>query len=310
MSKINKKYFILYFIFFLIFLFLVTRPEHFRYLNNLLIIIGSYFAYLAFLNTCNKNRMSYEKIILDMYQNIEKRAIDQPGLYSLLNINFPTTDRSKAKEAADNMILSTLSALYNDKFKPQPRYFKGETHCLRKHKGFNIEISYSFTNIPFEWKYVEDLYTIIWNFTDEKSISWKSLLRDAYIFSEQILCLTYNAYAGRSPEVFHIRPIMDEEAYETWVAYINDLGSHPVFLSAIFGSILEGSIKCGYALEMKKILFMNKKNKLMIHTIFPEMENPHWPTNLIEKMYTYTPKQNYKLIDYGLKKEIIKIKIN
>jgi len=123
------------------------------------------------------------------------------------------------------------------------------------------------------WKTVQDLESILWSNSNFYDTDLQKI-RKVYDFTETILYLVTSAidYAERG----QIKP----EDEKIFVAYIGDIGTHPLFLEAVWFGYRGGYFSEKAAIRMQKELLKNEEAKTVISIIYKELLDKNWPYNV------------------------------
>ncbi|RJO60290.1 hypothetical protein C4544_05360 [candidate division WS5 bacterium] len=123
-----------------------------------------------------------------------------------------------------------------------------------------------------DWKDIPSLYDKLWGFNefDNKDNSDKSRLREAYFIGEEVLYVVLNAHEA------HRQLLISDGDWESWAAYIDDLGTNPLFLAAIYCGHKYGYISKEFAEILKQRLMKKDDISRVIKSIYPEMINSDW----------------------------------
>lgn len=156
----------------------------------------------------------------------------------------------------------------------------------------------------YAWNDVRDLEHIIFScdsFCDDKL----KRLRTAYNMAEQTLYIVESASNAKS------KGIIGDDVYQSYISYVYDIGSHPLFLEAIYFGHETGFLPFEFAKELKKIYMTNKLNRETAELIYPDIiHDPDWAEKVgVNKAATadgrfYTP-NNSNSGDTVLKSEAI-----
>ena len=95
-------------------------------------------------------------------------------------------------------------------------------------------------------------------------------IRRAYLLCEAILYLVNDAFDA------HCRRLITDDEMESFFAYLNDLGPHPLFLHAIWFGHRGGYIRPGFAKELRLRLLEEEQAAEMVKAIYPEMLDSNW----------------------------------
>ncbi len=123
-----------------------------------------------------------------------------------------------------------------------------------------------------DWKDIPDLYEKLFGFNefDNYDNSDKSRLREAYFVGEDILYLVVNAHEARRYS------LISDSDWESWAAYIDDLGTNPLFLAAIYCGHKYGYITQDFAELLKTRLMKKEDISKVIKTIYHDMDKRDW----------------------------------
>lgn len=120
-----------------------------------------------------------------------------------------------------------------------------------------------------DWKNVEDLEMLLYqpsSFSDEDLQN----LRDAYLYMESILYLVFDVFIAKE------QGLVSPAIFNTYSAYLKDLGGHPLFLHAVWFGYQSGYFNSDFAKFLKSELQNKVEIKEIIETIYPEMLLPDW----------------------------------
>lgn len=124
-----------------------------------------------------------------------------------------------------------------------------------------------------EWKHIGDLESILWsgeNFYNEDFVR----LRQVYMLAEEILYLVVEVLDLE--EKGRISPA-DTKSY---VAYIKDLGAHPLFLHAIWFGHRNGYFPPNVAIRLQNELKKNEEAEALAGVIYKEILSPDWANKM------------------------------
>lgn len=202
-------------------------------------VFGAVTGYWALNEYKTTNKITMSGQLQTVDREIASLTFSQPNLSALWTI---VPDSLHGKDKADEL----LKAFLHD----------------RKNK---IKISGS------TWGHVRDLEAILWS---KKNLHNKEMhgLRNGYTFAESILYLVCSAIdAGQ-------RDQLSPEDVKTYVAYLNDVGAHPLFLHALWFGHRGGYFSPKVAEQLQKELLKNEEAKEMIGCIYIELlDEKKWP---------------------------------
>lgn len=129
-----------------------------------------------------------------------------------------------------------------------------------------------------QWKDVPALVDLLWG-PDDFHNKGKVRLRRAHDLGEQILYLLLEAYDANK------RGAIDNDVYEEWIPYFDEIGSHPIFLAAVYYGHSAGYFKKDFAQELVRRLDLekNRKAKETVQAIYPDMLKPDWVDRIGKK---------------------------
>jgi hypothetical protein len=121
-----------------------------------------------------------------------------------------------------------------------------------------------------QWTDVPDLEHQI--LSSEKSYGKikPSILRKGYLAADSYLAIVNEAFYAMKAK------LLDPADYETYAAYIDRYGSHPLFLAAVHHWHKYKFLDPAYAGFVRQRLLNNPKHKATIHAIYPALENTEW----------------------------------
>jgi hypothetical protein len=136
------------------------------------------------------------------------------------------------------------------------------------------------------WTTSEDLMIRLYEPTHDYHSVSKTKLRGAYHISEQLLYLLHDAYGAYKSK------IITAENYETWIAFIDGIGFHPIFLSAVQFGHSGGYITKDFAKHLKERLLRSDTNRKAIEILYSDMLRDDWLERLGKQQYGKTKKNN------------------
>jgi hypothetical protein len=147
------------------------------------------------------------------------------------------------------------------------------------------------TNCIEPWDNAQELLAILYEPKHENFHSKdKQSIRAAYDLAEQLLYLVADAYSAKQYN------IITEQEYNTYQAYIHDVGYNPLFIAAISFGHSSGYIEKSFALELQKEMEtkkLNGRNWKMLKIVYKEMTEPNWADTLSDCSYNkYLTKRN------------------
>lgn len=124
-----------------------------------------------------------------------------------------------------------------------------------------------------KWHDIGEFETILWsqdNFYNEEYLR----LRQVYMLAEEILYLV--------AEVLDLEEDgrLSPTEVNTYTAYIRDLGSHPLFLHAIWFGHKSGYFTPYVAKRLQQEILKNEEAKIMVGEIYKGLKFPDWPKEL------------------------------
>ena len=118
---------------------------------------------------------------------------------------------------------------------------------------------------------IKKLYDLLYDARFYDNYEYKAELRNAFLHADLILYTISEAHS-----VFR-SGLMDKESYNTWAAYVADVGAHPLFLLSVYNAHRYGYIDADFAYEIREILVNNKKTRMVVATLYSEMfEDKKW----------------------------------
>jgi hypothetical protein len=120
------------------------------------------------------------------------------------------------------------------------------------------------------WKTVRDLESILWS-QDNIHNEGMRTLRKGYNSLESTLYLVCTAITARQ------RGQLRAEDEKTFVAYLNDIGAHPLFLHALWFGHKGGYFSAEVARCLQKKLLKNRETREMADSIYKELLDEDWP---------------------------------
>lgn len=190
----------------------------------------------------------------------EYRATNEIALLGQLQ----TIDREISNLQFNNPLLHALWVY-------PPDSLKGKDRADFYLKAFFDSTSVASTKITGDtWKTVQDLESILWTQTNIHNEDIQNL-RKAYNFAETILYLVASAidYAERG----QIKP----EDEKMFVAYLGDIGTHPLFLEAVWYGHRGGYFSEKAAIRIQKEILKNEEAKKEASIIYKEILDKNWP---------------------------------
>lgn len=120
-----------------------------------------------------------------------------------------------------------------------------------------------------EWENVSDLEVLLYKPSSFTNNNFKCL-RDAYLYAEAVLYLVSDVYMA------YQQGLVSDSTFNTYRAYIKDLGGHPIFLHAVWFGHKSGYYSSEFALFLQEELQKEADTKEIIEVIYPELPLPDW----------------------------------
>lgn len=136
------------------------------------------------------------------------------------------------------------------------------------------------------WETSEDLLGKLYEPKEDYNTPDKIKLRKAYDLAEHLLYLLQDTYSS------YKAGIISKEDYDTWIPYVDDLGFHPLFISALYFGHSSGYIKKDFAVHIKDRLMKSKLNKQAVAILYNEMLQDDWINKLGKRGYVDDIKAN------------------
>lgn len=121
-----------------------------------------------------------------------------------------------------------------------------------------------------KWATIEELNTVLYSKSAFRSADMQKL-RDVFILSELILYTVNDAY-----QAAHEKMITPEQR-DTFVAYLDDIGAHPLILCSIWYGHQGGFITKDFAAFIQQRLLKNAQVKQLAMQVYPELLADSWP---------------------------------
>jgi hypothetical protein len=121
------------------------------------------------------------------------------------------------------------------------------------------------------WIDIPDLYNKIWGYKNYKDFHNKNnyRLREFYNYLEDLLNLIMNV------AVYHDAKIISDVSWSTYEGYLNEIGTHPIFLCVIHGGCEQGYIDKKFAEQLKEII-KRKHGEDTLRILYKEMLETDW----------------------------------
>jgi hypothetical protein len=121
-----------------------------------------------------------------------------------------------------------------------------------------------------KWTTLEELNTVMYSESAFRSADMRKL-REVYLLSELILYTVNDAYQAAQEKM--ITP----EQRDTFAAYLDDIGEHPLILSSIWYGHQGGFITKDFAAFLQQRLLKNAQAKQLAMQVYPELLADSWP---------------------------------
>ena len=139
---------------------------------------------------------------------------------------------------------------------------KEQEPILFSHQVLNLFLA-GHTGKKLEWKDVPDLYEKLWEYDDFNNPT-KVRLREAVYFADRFLYILEDAYIAKKNKM------LEPEDYETFSGYLDEIGSNPAFLTAVYIGQKYRYISKEFAKELKSLLKGNKITEKYLNAIYKE----------------------------------------
>jgi len=139
----------------------------------------------------------------------------------------------------------------------------------RAYYQVNVCIEKLTPQIKIVWKNIPDLYNVLWGYDSFHDES-KYYLRDIHNYCESIITIMLNAYWFRKGDYITI------DSWETWLGYVREIGTHPIFLCVFYSYVKNGYVDKAFAEEIKKEILKIPGNRQIIKAIYEDMLEPDW----------------------------------
>lgn len=132
---------------------------------------------------------------------------------------------------------------------------------------------------PPEWQTIQDLDECIYSaehFYDEGLEN----LREAYALAESMLYVAYEAHDSKT------RGVLRADQVSSFRAWVDNNGSHPLFLLAVYFWHHCGYFSSSFAVELREQLLASPVAKAIIQEVYPELLSADWPNQVgQERLY-------------------------
>jgi len=182
------------------------------------------------------------------------------------NARLAALDRDAYTEALKNDKLNIIFADF-----PTPSNIQ---EALAITQQLIIETSGAmYKNSALEWEHIRELYNIVYGFNNF-SEEYRKNLRKAAIHSDLIFYIVDDAFTA------YTEGMLPQDYYDTWKAYLYDVGKSPIFILSIYLAYNMGFLDEPFAKELQKVLQGYNKSYAMLNAIYPEMLNQNWPKEI------------------------------
>jgi hypothetical protein len=147
---------------------------------------------------------------------------------------------------------------------------KGMDPLLRADRRIRLIAGGEYLTRP--WKDIPDLLCLLYEEHDFYNPT-KVRLRQTYGLAEDVLYLLNNVFSA------HDSKLLADEDYATWIAYLRDVGDHPLFLAAVYYWHDANYLGIDLAKELQKWLCRPgfDHTKATINALYREMTDDSWP---------------------------------
>ncbi|MGW8158434.1 MAG: hypothetical protein ACWGKN_07910 [Desulfoprunum sp.] len=152
-------------------------------------------------------------------------------------------------------------------------------------KDFSFADAQKYVNLFLEknsfdgWNNAEELLNRLYDPNDNFHDPNKVRLRKAFDLAEHLLYLLQDAHSSYQAN------ILCEAQYETWIAYVDDMGFNPLFLAALYFGHSSGYISKDFAIHIKERLLRNDVNKQSAGIIYKKLLQEDWIDGLGKRGY-------------------------
>lgn len=120
------------------------------------------------------------------------------------------------------------------------------------------------------WKNIAEFNCIMLYSPEAMRKPQLNILRDCTGLAERILYLLYAGFDHFTNK------LIDEKDYDTWLAYLKDIGDHPIFLAALYNGHFMGYLDPEFCNLIKNKMVKIPWVLATINEIYPEMLEPGW----------------------------------
>jgi hypothetical protein len=135
-------------------------------------------------------------------------------------------------------------------------------------------------NISFKWKNIPDLYDKLYQLEGFNQPD-RVRMRACFSMAQDILYLLENVYSLSE----NSEDLKDIDA-ETWFAYIEQIGGHPLFLAAIYEGHKYRYLTSDFAAFLAKRMIESKNIKPILESIYPDMLEMNWAHQINDRSQT------------------------
>lgn len=115
-----------------------------------------------------------------------------------------------------------------------------------------------------EWDDVTQIDPAIYAYSEWKKQGMHGI-RKAYLVADMMLYLVFDVYDA------HANGHLDDETWQTYAAYITDVGDHPLFLSAVAYGRRVGYLTKDFCTELKERLSRRSRQQQAVAAIYRDM---------------------------------------
>lgn len=126
-------------------------------------------------------------------------------------------------------------------------------------------------HLSFRWKDIPDLHDKLYQYEGFNAPD-RVKLREGLLLAEDILYILVNSYMAYSSSM------ESKTDFETWIAYVYDIGQHPLFLTAIYGGHKYGYMDPEFAAYLIKRMRESKDIEAILKAVYPDMLKEDWPS--------------------------------
>lgn len=222
--------------------------------------------------SCFKNILKEIKGVLEVLSSIALIIGAVAGVWAL--IEYSNSNMCNAEAIMVGMEDKAYEKVFNKSYL-QAMFAQMPTDVdpfTGSHEILKLYLSPKENNMSFTWKDIPDLYNKLFQYEGFNNPD-RVKLRYGYFLAENFLYLLDNSFVAHE---YHLE---SDDDLETWFAYLDDIGQHPLFLRAIYCGHKFGYIEPEFAsfiVERMKKSRKSEQFKAILKSVYPDMLSDEW----------------------------------